>query len=319
MNQCAILFPGQGTQFVGMGQRLAERFPVAAEVFAHADDVLGFKLSNICFQGPEAVLNDTANAQPAIFVTSMAAWRVFRQEVSAELQPLAMAGHSLGEYSALVAADALDFVDALHLVRARGLAMQQAGIIAPGGMMAVLAQDLAVIEQLCEHVSLQTGRVIEVANDNCPGQVVVAGEPEALEVFASACTQPDIPPPTRLKVSVAPHTVLMETAIPEFLAALAATPLAVPSIPVIGNVSAGWLRTAEEVRHELQAQLTHRVCWRDSMQHLIAAGVDTIIEIAPGKVLSNMIRFINRTVKRINFGDDPAEMERVIRLLAAGS
>lgn len=316
MQQFAMLFPGQGAQFVGMGRNLAAAYPVAAEVFAQADDILGFALSRLCFHGPEQELNDTVNAQPAIFVTSIAAWQVFRWLAGSELQPHAIAGHSLGEYSALVAAGALDFADALRLVRIRGQTMQQAGTIAPGGMLAVIGLDLPQIEQLAAMIAEQTGQILTVANDNCPGQVVVAGEPVALEVFAQACMQQEAAPPTRLKVSVAPHTPLMQPALPAFQAALAATPIAAPNIPLVGNVSATWLRTATEVRHELGTQLTHRVRWHESMQCLIAEGVDTMVEVAPGKVLSNIIRFIKRSIRRINIGDDLATLTQLEKLLA---
>jgi [acyl-carrier-protein] S-malonyltransferase len=306
----AALFPGQGSQFVGMGKALAAAEPAAAAVFAQADEVLGFALSELCFAGPENELNDTANAQPAIFVTSIAVWRALRERRGAALQPLALAGHSLGEYSALVAADAIDFADALRLVRARGMAMRQAGAIAPGGMMAVLGLPRAGVEQLCARAARDADAVLTIANDNAPGQLVVAGDRRALELFAASVGElPGALPPTPLKVSVAPHTPLMQVAMPDFLAVLAATPIRPPAIPVVGNISADWLDTAAAVRQELSEQLTREVRWVDSMRRLREAGVTTVVEVGPGKVLTGLMRVIDRKVSRFNVSGDPAELD----------
>lgn len=310
MADFAALFPGQGSQFVGMGQALATASPAAAEVFAEADDLLGFALSGLCFGGPEPELNDTANAQPAIFVTSIAVWQALRERRGETMWPLALAGHSLGEYSALVVADAITFADALRLVRARGLAMRHAGTVAPGGMLAVLGMPRATVEQLCAQAAQATDAVITIANDNAPGQLVVAGDRRALEVFTSYVqAQPGAFPPTPLKVSVAPHTPLMETATTDFLEVLAATPIRRPTLPVVGNTSADWLATAEAVRHELRGQLTREVRWVDSMRQLVAAGATTVVEVGPGKVLTGLMRVIDRKVGRFNVGSDPAELD----------
>ncbi|MBX0330467.1 ACP S-malonyltransferase [Oscillochloris sp. ZM17-4] len=309
----AVLFPGQGSQYIGMGKALAATFPEAARVFAQADDVLGFALSDRCFHGPDHELNDTANAQPGIFVTSVAAWQVIGPRLG--VAPTAVAGHSLGEYSALVSAGALDFADGLRLVRARGLAMRAAGELAPGGMLAVLGLKLAQVAQLCAQVAQETEAVIEVANDNSPGQVVVAGDHRALEVFAERCVQHGAMPPTWLKVSVAPHTSLMRSAIPGFLDELAQTPIVEPSLPIIGNTTAEWLRTPAAIREELSEQLTRTVRWVDSMQRLAEVEVAAVLEVAPGKVLTGLMRMISRTAKRFTFGDNPAELDGLLAAL----
>ncbi len=313
----AVLFPGQGSQYVGMGKSLAATFPEAARVFEQADEVLGFAFSDLCFNGPEHDLNDTANAQPGIFVTSIAAWQVMRPRLAAP--PAAVAGHSLGEYSALVSAGALDFADALRLVRARGLAMRAAGELAPGGMLAVLGLKLALVEQLCAQVSQETEAAVEVANDNCPGQVVVAGDRRALEVFAEKCVQQGALPPTWLKVSVAPHTSLMRSAIPGFLEMLAATPIAEPSIPIVGNMTAEWLSTPAAICQELSEQLTCTVRWADSMRRLAEIEVGAVLEMAPGRVLTGLMRTISRTAKRFNFGDNPADLDDMVAALNAAA
>ncbi|MGQ9928045.1 MAG: ACP S-malonyltransferase [Chloroflexaceae bacterium] len=316
MTAYAILFPGQGSQFVGMGKALAATSPVAATVFADADAVLKAGLSTLCFNGPELELNDTANAQPAIFVTSIAAWKTLSEAVA--MPPAAVAGHSLGLYSALVAAGALHFADALRLVQARGLAMKAAGELAPGGMIAVLGQSRDTVSQLCARAAQLTDAVITIANDNCPGQIVVAGDRRALEVFAVLVQeQPGALPPTPLKVSVAPHTPLMQPAMGRFLEVLAATPIAAPAIPVLGNVSADWLTSAEAVRQELSEQLTHEVRWVDSMRRLVETGITTVVEVGPGKVLTGLMRAIDRRVGRMNFGDNPATLPELVDALQA--
>ncbi|MFQ3662534.1 MAG: ACP S-malonyltransferase [Chloroflexaceae bacterium] len=312
----AVLFPGQGSQFVGMGKALAAAAPVAAAVFAEADAILNLELSALCFNGPELELNDTANAQPAIFVASVAAWKTLREATATP--PAAVAGHSLGLYAALVAAGALQFADALRLVRARGLAMKAAGELAPGGMMAVLGQSRATVSQLCARAAQVTDAVITIANDNCPGQIVVAGDRRALEVFAALVQeQPGALPPTPLKVSVAPHTPLMQPALGSFLEVLAATPIEEPAIPVLGNVSADWLASAEAVRQELSEQLTREVRWADSMRRLVETGITTVVEVGPGKVLTGLMRAIDRRIGRVNFGDNPASLLELVDLLKA--
>lgn len=309
-----VLFPGQGSQYVGMGRALTAAYPEAAAVYAQADELLGYRLSTLCYEGPEAQLNDTANAQPAIFVTSLAVWEVLRERFA--LHPAALAGHSLGEYSALVAADVLDFADGLRLVRARAMAMQIAGALAPGGMLAVLGLPLATIHQLCSEIAATAGMVIQVANDNCPGQVVVAGERSALELFAARCGERGALPPTWLKVSVAPHTALMEPALPGFRSVLDQLTIRAPSIPVVANTSADWLQSSSAIYAELLGQLTQTVRWAESMRRLLDSGVETCIELAPGRVLTGLLRAIDRSVRRINVGDEPLALDQLATVAA---
>jgi [acyl-carrier-protein] S-malonyltransferase len=315
MLRFAVLFPGQGIQYVGMGKTLAATYPTAAEIFQTADQILAFPLSELCFSGPESELSDTANSQPAIYVTTLAVWQILKEHLGGKFTPDAFVGHSLGEYSALTASGALDFADGLRLVRARGLAMREAGNIVPGGMLAVLGVALEVAQAMCQEIQKSTGMVIEVANDNCPGQAVVAGEQKALDIFLRECERRGFMSPHQLNVSVAPHTSLMEAALPQFLQVLSSTPICAPSVPVLGNVSADWLNTAETVREDLRQQLTHAVRWTTSMQRLVNTGIDVVIEIGPGNVLTGLMRRIDRSVKRINLGDNLDKLDDVLALL----
>lgn len=315
MSRYAFLFPGQGSQYVGMGQSLVESYPVAQRVFEQADDTLGYSLSRLCFFGPENDLTNTANAQLAILVTSIAAWKVLTEHLEAHPGPAVVAGHSLGEYSALVVSEALEFEDAIRLVRARGEAMRDAGEIAPGGMLAVLGEELEIVERLCADVMQNCGCLIEIANDNCPGQIVVAGAQEALNAFTDLCVERDINAPIPLKVSVAPHTSLMKAALPEFLHILAKTPLRTPTIPLIGNVSADWLTTQEQIRDDLNQQLFSTVRWSESMRCLVERDIGAVVEVGPGKVLTGLMRRIDKNVKRANFGNEPRDLSSVISLV----
>lgn len=297
----AFLFPGQGSQRPGMGRSLAATYPVAAETFAEADDRLGFPLSRLMWDGPEAELNDTVNTQPALLVHSVAAWRVL-QHLWPEAGAAFVAGHSLGELSALVAAGALDFGAALHLVRRRGELMKQAGIDAPGGMAAVLGLDVPTLEALCAEVSTpQTG--VQIANDNCPGQVVVSGHREALERLLPRARAAGAKRVIPLAVSIAAHSALMEPARAAFAQAVDAAPLRDPRVPLIGNVSAQPLTTAAAIRADLKAQLTARVRWTESMRFLLAQGVDTFLELGSGNVLCGLLRRIERTARGVPLGE----------------
>lgn len=318
MYDYAVLFPGQGSQYVGMGKALAAAYPEAAHIFKQADEILGFPLSTLCFYGPEADLNNTVYAQPAILTTSIAAWQVLRQHIGMEQPPLALAGHSLGEYSALVASGALDFADALRLVCARGQAMQQAGTQAPGAMLAVLGMKMSRVEALRTEIANETGLVIEIANDNCPGQVVLSGHRQALELFADRCEAwGSLQPAQMLNVSIAAHSSLMQSALPDFLAVLCTIPIREPVFPVVGNTTADWLASTDAVYAELQAQLTAPVRWYESLQLMLDLPLRTVVELAPGKTLTGIMRYISRTVKRLNVGDDPAEFHQIITLLSS--
>jgi [acyl-carrier-protein] S-malonyltransferase len=299
----AYLFPGQGSQSVGMGARLYETEPVARAVFAEADDQLGFSLSRLCFEGPEETLTDTKNQQPALFTTSLAAWEVARRRgwpADHGLEaPAYVAGHSLGEFSALVAAGSLSFADGLALVRQRGELMKAAGEAQPGGMAAVLGLDAAAIALLCQEAAATTGHPVQVANDNCPGQVVISGHEQALEQAMRLLEAAGARKVVRLPITIAAHSILMTPAADAFATSIDATPIHPPAIPIIANVSAGPLANAAEIRAELKAQLTAPVAWTASVNYLSQQGVDTFIEVGPGDVLLGLVKRINRQANRI--------------------
>ncbi|MEW5988298.1 MAG: ACP S-malonyltransferase [Chloroflexota bacterium] len=295
----AFLCPGQGSQQVGMGHDLYERVPAARAVFEQADDLLGLALSTLCFQGPEDALTDTANQQPALFVTSVATW----QAMAAQGWPAAAyaAGHSLGEFSALVIAGSLAFADGLRLVRRRGELMKAAGQRQPGAMAAILALDAVQVEAICAQAQATTGRVVQLANDNCPGQSVISGDEVALEEAMKLAQAAGARKVVRLPITIAAHSPLMAPAAAEFAAAVTATPIAAPQIPLIGNVSAQPLTTPAAIRAELAAQLTGPVRWRESIHYLLREGVDTFVEVGPGDVLLSLVKRIDRQAKRLKF------------------
>jgi len=302
MPDYALLFPGQGSQQVGMGKDLAEAFPEGRAVFQAADGVLGFGLSTLCFAGPLEALTETANAQPAVLTTSVACLRVLERELPEGLAPRVVAGHSLGEYTALVAAGSLTFADALRLVRERGRLMQAAGRASPGGMAAVIGSDQESVRRACEAVESETGLLLRVANDNCPGQVVVAGHDAALDRFQAAARQRGFKLVKRLAVSVACHTPLMRPAQAELNAVLDAVDVRPARVPVCANTDARWITSAEEIRRELRAQLCGPVEWARSIETIRAAGVTRFCEVGPGQVLTGLIRRIDGSVRCASFG-----------------
>lgn len=302
----AFVFPGQGSQTVGMGKALAEKYPIARQTFEEADEILGFPLSQTAWKGPAETLNETRYTQPALVVHSIAALRVF-QEQFPDFTPAFMAGHSLGELSALIAAGSLPFADGVRLAKLRGEVMAAAGEQAPGGMAAILGLDIPTVEQICAEASDETGKVV-VANDNCPGQVVISGSKKAVERAISLASDAGARRVVPLAVSVAAHSHLMKPAQERFNQALAEMPITPPRVPVIGNISASPLETADAVRADLSAQLTGRVRWTESVQFMLAHGVDTFIEIGTGNVLTGLIKRINRKTKRYTFGT-PEDVE----------
>ena len=304
----AFLFPGQGSQTVGMGRDLVANYPVAAATFAEADEILGFALSQLCFEGPEAELTDTINAQPALLVTGVALLRVLEQEVGAVTSassdaPAYVAGHSMGEYSALVASGAVGYADALRLVRERGRLMKQAGQQNPGMMAAILGLDEEPVANICAEVAAQTGGVVQVANDNCPGQVVISGDKAGMEAAMVALGQAGARKVVPLAVSIAAHSPLMQPAAVELRAAIDATPVVDPRVAIIGNTTAHPLTTASAIRDELAAQLTGGVRWTSSMQRALADGVTDFVELGPGEALVGMIKRIDRAANRHGVSD----------------
>jgi [acyl-carrier-protein] S-malonyltransferase len=295
----AFLFPGQGSQFVGMGRELYDRQPAARALFDEADARLGFPLSRLCFDGPEAALTDTAVQQPALFTTSLAAWAVLSERGQADAAYVA--GHSLGEFSALAAAGALSFAAGLALVRRRGELMKLAGERQPGGMAAILGLDAAPVAEVCAAAAAETGGTVGVANDNCPGQVVITGDETALARAMSLLAEAGARKVVRLPISIAAHSPLMGSVAEEFAAAVAAAPLAPARVPVAANVTARPISTPDEIRAELTAQLTAPVRWTESIRALGALGVDSYVEVGPGDVLLGLVKRIDRDARRIKF------------------
>lgn len=306
-NGVAFLFPGQGSQAVGMGRELATHYPVAAATFAEADELLGFALSKLCFEGPEAELTDTINAQPALLATSVALLRVLEQELGQMTAtgdvPAYVAGHSMGEYSALVASGAVTYADGLRLVRERGRLMKQAGEQNPGMMAAILGLDEGPVAAVCAEAAARTGGVVQVANDNCPGQVVISGDKAGMEAAMVALGAAGARKIVPLAVSIAAHSPLMQPAAVELRAAIAATPIVDPRVPVLGNTTAQPLSAASALREELAAQLTGGVRWTSSMQRAVADGITDFVEVGPGDALVGMIKRIERAANRHSVSD----------------
>lgn len=274
-----------------MGQALAESYAIAAETFAEADAILGFPLSALCFRGPAETLTETINAQPAILTTSIAALRVLQNARPDLPAAVCIAGHSLGEYSALVAAGSLAFPDAVRLTRLRGELMAEAGATNPGSMAAILKLDDSLVAALCEKAAAETGDVVQVANYNAPGQIVISGAPAGVALAAELARAAG-GRPRALAVSIAAHSALMKPATERFAAHVAATPFRAPTIPIVGNIQARPLNGADEIRAELVGQLTSPVQWTASVQAMAALGAQRFIEIGPGDVLTGLVKRI---------------------------
>lgn len=303
-NKYAFVFPGQGSQHVGMGKQLYETSPAARRVFEEADEVLGFPLSGLCFDGPQAELDDTINAQPAILTVSIAYLEALRERYSRIgqiLAPMLVAGHSLGEYSALVAADVLRFSDALKLVRERGRLMKATGDERPGGMAAVIGLDEATLEDVCRQA--QTAGIVTLANANSPGQTVLSGEIAALQRATELARERGARLVQRLAISIASHSPLMSQVARGLTDLLGQIPLNAPRIPLVANITGQVLTSVEELRVELSQQVMLPVQWTRSVQAMMAHGVDTFVEVGPNKVLSGLIRRINGNVRTISLTD----------------
>ena len=297
MAKYAFLFPGQGSQYVGMGKDLVDNFKEAADVFAEADDALGEKLSSLCFEGPEDQLKLTANTQPCILTVSIAALRVLLNET--DISPSLVAGHSLGEYSALVAAGALNFADTVRIVRQRGTFMQEAVPVGVGGMAAILGMETAAVEELCEESA--QGQSIAPANYNCPGQIVISGHMEAVQRAVDNAEAKGAKRAILLPVSAPFHSSLMKPAAERLLAeALAPIEINDLSIPVLSNVEADLYPSKDKVKELLSQQVDHPVRWIEEMDKMMSEGIDTALELGPGKVLCGLMRKISRDVKMKN-------------------
>jgi [acyl-carrier-protein] S-malonyltransferase len=292
---CAYLFPGQGSQCVGMGRDLYTHFPAARTVFDQADRVLGIALSRLCFDGPVESLNETSNTQPAILTTSIAALRVLEERGMD--RPTYVAGHSMGEFSALVAAGALSLEDGLRLVRERGRLMKQAGERSPGGMAAVLGLEREPLEAICTTVREQSGEYVGIANDNCPGQLVISGSLASLERAMELAQEQGAKRVVRLVVSIAAHSPLMAESAAEFRRFLDTMPFRDPLVPLVANATARPLTDPDDIRDALGQQLTSPVRWTDSVRWMIAQGVTRFVEVGPKEVLTGLLRRIDRAVE----------------------
>jgi [acyl-carrier-protein] S-malonyltransferase len=289
MEKFAFLFPGQASQYVGMGRDLCAEFAAAQATFDEADELLGFALSKLCFDGPEEELRQTAVTQPAVFVHSMAAWRLLEAE---GLKPACTAGHSLGEYSALVAAGALEFAAGLALVRKRGELMQQAGAERPGSMAAIIGLEDELVVDLCRQAS--SVGIVVAANFNAPGQLVVSGEQAGVARLGELAGEAGAKKVIELAVSGAFHSPLMAPAAEQMEGLLREAPIGNSERPVITNVSARPVEDPDELRQHLIDQITQPVRWTESIQCLSGLGVGPALEVGPGAVLKGMVRRIER-------------------------
>jgi len=304
----AFIFPGQGSQNVGMGRDLAEAYPQAKQAYEEADDILKFGLSRLMWDGPEDELNDTINTQPALYIHSMAAQRVF-SHLYPGFKPASVAGHSLGELSALSASGALSFSDGLRMVQTRGELMKRAGELSPGGMAAILGLDIPTLEKVCAEASTPD-EIVQVANDNCPGQVVISGVKQAvtraIEGAKAAGAKRGIP----LAVSIAAHSPLMASIQKEWNQAVDAIEMHDPEVPVIGNVHAQAMTTADELRADIKAQMDSRVRWTESVEEMVKSGTQTFVEVGSGSVLIGLIRRIDKGVEGVPLGT-PTDFENI--------
>jgi [acyl-carrier-protein] S-malonyltransferase len=300
MNKIAFVFPGQGSQVVGMGKELAEQYPEVMEFFTKADETLKDHLSQLIFEGPQQELTQTVNAQPALLATSIAVLNFFQKSgIKADF----VAGHSLGEYTALVAAGAITFEEGVYVVRKRGEFMEKAVPNGEGTMAAVLGLDRVNLSEVTKTVD-ESGFPVSLANLNCPGQIVISGSRKGVEIAGEKAKEAGAKRIIPLEVSGPFHSSLMKPASTELRTVLDGIGMKDAEIPVVANVTAEPITLASEIKEKLIEQLYSPVLWEDSVQKMIDLGVDAFIEIGPGKVLSGLIKKVNRTVKIYSVSDE---------------
>jgi len=301
MSKTAYLFPGQGSQYVGMGHDLYCKYQSARSVYDRADEVLEFPLSKLCFEGPEEELGLTKNAQPALLVTSIAALAAAREAAPGALaKPAYMAGHSMGEYTALTAAGAMSFDTAVTLVRERGRLMHEAGLEKPGAMAAIIGISQEVLADICSDIGAF------IANLNCPGQIVISGAKDVITRAKTLAKEHGAKLAMQLQVSGAFHSPMMAYAAKGMMRFIDNADISMPQISVIGNTGAQEIATADMVREELREQICNCVRWEDSVRLLISRSVDTFIEFGPGDVLTGIVRRISDIAAAVSIGDNDA-------------
>lgn len=303
-NPVALVFPGQGSQFVGMGKDIHDASPAARAVFDQAEEALGLDIRRLCFEGPEDVLNDTINAQPALLTTSIASLEALRERLTAEgieLRARFAAGHSLGQYSALVAAGALELGNGVQLVRERGRLMKESGERNPGGMAAIIGLSDDALEKIVAKAAALG--IVCPANYNSPGQIVISGDLAALSAAMQLAVADGAKRVIRLAVSIGAHSPLMQRAADQFSVAIGRLHLQDARIPVISNVTAQALTSAEEIRDDLSDHITRSVRWVQSVTAMMSGGTTIFVEVGPGQVLSGLVKRISRDVETLSIGD----------------
>lgn len=303
-SRVGLVFPGQGSQYVGMGKQLYEVSPVARKLFEQADAALGFSLSQLCFHGSKEELDDTINAQPAILTVSVAGLEALKERMTVlghEFRPRIAAGHSLGEYTAMVVSGMLPFEEAVRLVYERGRLMKESSAHRPGGMAAVIGLDERVLEEVVREA--QSVGMVTLANANSPGQTVISGELQGLQRAMELAQERGARMVQRLAISIASHSPLMQHASQHFDELLARVSFSPPQIPLVANISAQMITSVDDLRQELAQHLTLPVQWTHSIRAMMAQGVDTIVEIGPQQVLSSLIKRISKEVRPLSLTD----------------